>query len=141
MNQADDPAATVERYINAFNEGDPAGLAACFAVPGHILDGMAPHVWSGPSATEDWRRDVLAEAEHLDLNDFRVALDTPLHNAITGDAAYFVAPATMTFKARERKIVQTGATFTVALRKIDGRWLIAAWAWTKGKGGGTGDAS
>jgi hypothetical protein len=25
---------------------------------------MAPHVWHGPTATQDWYRDVLIEREH-----------------------------------------------------------------------------
>jgi hypothetical protein len=59
-----DPMATVRQYIDAFNRGDPEAMEMAFAVPGSILDGMAPHVWHGPTATLDWYRDVLAEGEH-----------------------------------------------------------------------------
>ena len=51
--------AEILRYIDAFNRGDGEGMAAAFAVPGVILDGMPPHVWQGPTATQDWYRDVL----------------------------------------------------------------------------------
>ena len=57
------PLAAVHQYINAFNKGDGKALAAIFTVPGSILDGMAPHVWQGPTATQDWYRDVLVEGE------------------------------------------------------------------------------
>jgi hypothetical protein len=40
--------------IDAFNEGDAKVMATTFTVPGSILDGMAPHVWQGPTATQDW---------------------------------------------------------------------------------------
>jgi hypothetical protein len=60
-----DPVSVIRQYIDAFNKGDASALALCFAVPGSILDGMAPHVWSGPTATQDWYRDALIEAEHL----------------------------------------------------------------------------
>jgi len=53
----------------------------------------------------------------------------PLHNNITGDSAYVVVPATMTFKVGGKQV--TGAFFTVALRKFAEGWRIAAWAWTK----------
>jgi hypothetical protein len=43
-----------------------------------------------------------------------------------------VVPATMTFKLRGEQITQTGAVFTVALRKLSDGWRIAAWAWAKG---------
>jgi len=45
---------------------------------------------------------------------------------------HVVVPATMTFKVRGHQITQTGAMFTVALRKLAGEWRIRAWAWTKG---------
>ena len=43
----DTPLATVHQYLDAFNRGDAEGMAATFAVPGQILDGMVPHVWQG----------------------------------------------------------------------------------------------
>jgi len=55
-----------------------------------------------------------------------------LHNNVTGDSAYVVAPATMTFKVHGKQVTQTGAVFTFALRKLPDGWRIAAWAWAKG---------
>ena len=52
MTQSDDaPLAVVQRYIEAFNRGDVQAMAALCARPMSILDGMAPHVWHGPTAT------------------------------------------------------------------------------------------
>jgi ketosteroid isomerase-like protein len=137
----DDVSATAEQFATALNRLDVEGMVACFTVPSVILDGMAPHVWTGPDAPADWCRDALAEAEHLGASDITVSLDTPLHNTVTDDAAYFVAPATMAFKVRGRQITQTGALLTLALRRVEGRWLISAWTWTKGSGGGFGDVA
>jgi ketosteroid isomerase-like protein len=136
----DNPSATVTRFVDAFNRLDVAEMSATFAVPSFILDGMAPHVWSGPTAAADWCRDALAEADHLGISDFHVTLDAPLHDVATGEAAYFVAPATMRFKVGGQPVTQSGATLTIALKREDGRWLISAWAWTKGAGGGVDDA-
>ena len=55
------------------------------------------------------------------------------NNNVTGESAYVVVPATMTFKLRGKQITQTAAVFTVALRKVTDGWRIAAWAWAKGK--------
>ena len=107
-------------------------MAACFAVPASILDGLAPHVWHGPTACEDWYRDVLAAAEHEGATDYLVTIGTPLHANVTGDSAYVVVPASMTFKLSGKQITQSGATFTLALRKHEDGWRIAAWAWAKG---------
>ena len=127
-----DPMAAVQQYINAFNRGDGEAMGATFAVPGSILDGMAPHVWQGPTASQDWYRDVLLEGEQHGASGYFVTLGEPLHNNVTGDSAYVVVPATMTFKVHGQQVIQTGAIFTVALRKLADGWRIAAWAWTKG---------
>jgi ketosteroid isomerase-like protein len=107
-------------------------MAATFADQAAILDGMAPHLWLGPTATQDWYKDVLAEGEHHGASDYFITLGEPLHNNTTGDAAYVVVPATMTFKVKGKRVTQTGAIFTVALRKLADGWRIAAWAWAKG---------
>jgi ketosteroid isomerase-like protein len=127
-----DPMTTVRQYIDGFNKGDSKAMAAAFAVPGSILDGMAPHVWHGPTATEDWYRDVLVEGEKLGASGFAVALGDARHVNVTGDSAYVVVPASMTFKVHGQHVTQSGATLTVALRKLADGWRIAAWAWAKG---------
>ena len=127
-----DPVAAVRQYIDGFNKGDVKVMAATFAVPGSILDGMAPHVWHGPTATQDWYRDVLIEGKQHGASDYFVTVGEPLHNNVTGDGAYVVVPATMTFKVGGKQVTQSGAVFTVALRKLAEGWRIAAWAWAKG---------
>src|SRR5262245_51736599 len=132
MSSATEPMAAVHQYIAAFNQGDAKAMAAIFAVPGSILDGMAPHVWHGPTATQDWYRDVLVEGELHGASGYVVTLGEPLHNNITGDSAYVVVPATMTFEVHGKQITQSGSIYTVALRKLDTGWRITAWAWAKG---------
>ncbi len=127
-----DPLAAVRQYIDDFNKGDGEAMSSTFAVPGSILDGMAPHVWQGPTASQDWYRDVLIEGEQHGASDYFVTLGEPLHNNITGDSAYVVVPASMTFKINNQQVVQNGAVFTVALRKLADGWRIASWAWAKG---------
>ena len=129
-----DPMAAVRQYIDGFNKGDRKSMAATFADPGSILDGMAPHVWQGPTATQDWYRDVLIEGKQHGASDYFVVLGEPLHNNVTGDSAYVVVPATMTFKVGGKQVTQSGAVFTVALRKLADGWRIAAWAWAWAKG-------
>ena len=127
-----EPMAAVRHYIEGFNQGDVRAMASLCAVPMSILDGMAPHVWHGPTASDDWYRDVLVEGEHVGAADYFVALGEPRHVNITGENAYVVVPTTMTFKVKGKEFTQTGATFTVALRRLNEGWRIAAWAWTKG---------
>ena len=106
---ATDPMAAIDNYLNAFNRGDSEGMAAMFTVPGSILDGMAPHLWQGPTAAQDWYRDVLIEGERHGASGYVVTLGEPLHNNVTGDSGYVVVPASMTFKVQGKQITQTGA--------------------------------
>jgi ketosteroid isomerase-like protein len=127
------PFNAVSEYIAAFNSGDAKAMASHFAASATILDGMPPHVWHGNSASDDWYTDVLDEGKHAGASGYLVTLSTPLHANVTGDSAYVVAPATMSFDLRCDRVTQTGAVFTVALRKSNAVWKIAAWAWAKGK--------
>jgi SnoaL-like domain len=127
------PLEAVRRYIDGFNNGDAEVMAATFDVPGSILDGMPPHIWQGPTATQYWYRDVLTEGELHGASGYFVTLDEPLHENVTGDSAYVAVPATMTFTVGGKQVTQTGAAFTVALHLRSDGWRIAAWAWTKGK--------
>ena len=102
-----DPMAAVRQYVDAFNRGDAAVMATTFT-GGSILDGMAPHVWQGPTATQDWYRDVLIEGKQHGASDYFITLGEPLHNNVTSDNAYVVVPATMTFKLRGQEITQVG---------------------------------
>ena len=137
MTSTIDPMAAVRQYVDAFNDGDAKAMAAACADPMQILDGMSPHVWQGPTASENWWRDVLAEGEHLGASGYRISLGEPRHVDVTGDYAYVVVPATMTFDVRGTQVRQTGAVHTVALRKIGTEWLLTAWAWAKGTAAGS----
>src|SRR5262244_1338627 len=110
-----DPVSAVQQYIEAFNKADVRAMAAMCAEPMPILDGMAPHVWHGAPACQDWYRDVLAEGEHQGAKDYHVTLGKPMHANVTCDAAYVVVPATMTFKLKGKHVTQSGAVFTLAL--------------------------
>ena len=123
------PLAVVHEYIGAFNRGDVNAMAAAFAVPGFILDGMAPHVWQGPNAAREWYADVLREGKENDACGYAVTLGDPSHVFVTGDDAYVVAPATMSFTVHGRPVTQSVATFTAALRRLADGWRIAGWAW------------
>ena len=96
-----------------------------------ILDGMSPHVWQGPTASEDWWS-TCSPRESTGASGYHITLGEPRHVDVTGDYAYVVVPATMTFDLGGREVDQTGSLFTVALRKVDTDWRLSAWAWAKG---------
>ncbi|WP_041782629.1 nuclear transport factor 2 family protein [Mycolicibacterium chubuense] len=122
----------VRRYVDAFNRADASAMTDECADPMQILDGMAPHVWQGESATEQWWRDVQAESAHLGVGNYRILLDEPRHADVHGESAYLVYPASMSFDKDGTRHTQAGSVFTVALRRVAGRWRLAAWSWAKG---------
>jgi ketosteroid isomerase-like protein len=124
--------AAVQASVDAVNEGDAKAMAAACADPMQILDGMSPHVWQGPTAAEDWWSAVLAEASQVGASGYHITLAEPRHVDVPGDYAYVVVPAIMTFDVTGRKVTQTNALFTVALRKADAAWRLSAWAWAEG---------
>jgi ketosteroid isomerase-like protein len=130
----DDALATVHAYLDAFNAGDIDAMANLFAEQGSILDGMAPHLWTGPTAVRDWYRDVMTESAHVGASGYHVTLGDAVHNAVSGASAYVVVPATMTFYRDGEPRTQAGSFFTVALRQQAEGWRVAGWSWTKGTG-------
>ena len=77
-------------------------------------------------------RSAWKQASEKALRDYFITLGEPFHADVTGDNGYVVVPATMTFKVHGQQITQSGATYTVALRKLAAGWRIRAWAWAKG---------
>ena len=75
---------------------------------------------------------MLKEDAHAGAGDYFIALGEPSHVDVAGESGYVVVPATMTFKLRGRQITQSGATYTIALRRLPPGWRIRAWAWAKG---------
>ena len=85
MPSTTDPMGTLRHYIDCFNKGDVKAMAAACDVPMSILDGLPPHVWHGPTATEDWHRDVTVAGDREGATDYFVALGEPRHVNVTGD--------------------------------------------------------
>ncbi|WP_040688292.1 nuclear transport factor 2 family protein [Nocardia vinacea] len=126
------PMAAVRQYVDAFNNGDEKAMVAACADPMQILDGMSPHVWHGPTAAADWWRDALAEGERVGVSGYHIDLGEPRHVDVTGGYGYAVVPVTFSYDFRGEPVTQTGAVFTVALRKVGTDWRLTAWAWAKG---------
>jgi ketosteroid isomerase-like protein len=126
-----DVVATVHKF---FDNLDPkrldTALAACDS-PVSILDEFPPHIWHGPTACADWWQGLLAYDEKSGITDGNAKLGTPWAIEVTGDRAYFVAPAIYTFKQHGKPMEEAHAVFTAALRRTDAGWRITSWTWSK----------
>ena len=100
--------------MNSKPANDALGACAFAAIPrASILDGLPPRAWQGPTAGEDWYRDVLAAGRQEGATVYFVPLGAPRHVDVTGDSVYAVVPATMSFRVRDKQVMQTSSIFTV----------------------------
>jgi ketosteroid isomerase-like protein len=126
-----DAMATVRQFIDGFNKGDVKSAVAACASPVSIVDDFPPYAWQGPTACADWAADFEATAKNEGITDPVVTLQKPRLVDVVGDRAYVVVPASYDYKAKGKKVKESGATFTVALQKLPAGWRITGWAWSK----------
>jgi hypothetical protein len=107
MTFPDDPMMTVRAYVDAFNNGDVDAMAAVCADPMQILDGLAPHVWQGPTAAQDWYADALVEAEHLGVTGLFIGTGEPKHVDVAGDFGYVALRVTFEYNLPSKHVNQT----------------------------------
>jgi ketosteroid isomerase-like protein len=123
--------AAVHRY---FDNLDPKKLQTALAMCDSevsILDEFPPHQWHGPTACADWWKALNAYDDENGITDGSAALGTPWTVDVSGDRAYFVAPATYDYRQHGKPVSEAHAVFTVALRRTQAGWRITGWTWSK----------
>ena len=126
-----DVVAAVHRYFDNLDKDKlETALPVCDSYVS-ILDEFPPHEWHGPTACADWWKAYNAYNEKKGITDATALLGTPWTVDVTGDRAYFVAPATYEYKQHGKPVKESRAVFTVALRRTETGWRITSWAWSK----------
>ena len=129
--EKDDVVAAVHRYLDNLDKDTlETALAMCDSNVS-ILDEFPPHEWHGPTACADWWKAFNDYNEKSGITPGAAPLGTPWNVDITGDRAYFVAPATYEYKQRGKPVKESSAVFTVALRRTAAGWRITGWTWSK----------
>lgn len=126
---ADSPLVPVRAFIDAFNKGDTATVAA--AQRGStlaIIDEVPPHIWLGEKAVDAWLTSLDAYDKAHGRTNGAVTLAQPRVTTVEGARAYVVAPAVYTFK-QKGKPMREPATMTFALHHETAGWKIAGWTW------------
>jgi hypothetical protein len=126
-----DVVAAVHRYFD--NLGKDTLETALGMCDSHvsILDEFPPHEWHGPTACADWWKALNAYDEKEGIAAEAAALGTAWTVDVTGDRAYFVAPATYEYQQHGKPVKESHAVFTVALRRAEAGWRITGWTWSK----------
>jgi ketosteroid isomerase-like protein len=126
-----DPMSTVRRVAIAFNQGNLKAFAALCTSPATVLDDFPPHTWNGPTACTDWANALSALFKKNDVTNETVVFGTPWRVAVTGNLAYVVVPATLTYNQNKKPVKESGSVFTVVLKKTANGWLMSSWAWAQ----------
>jgi SnoaL-like domain len=125
-----DVVASVHKYFDNLGKDMDTALAMCDSHVS-ILDEFPPHEWHGATACADWWKALGAYDEKSGITDETAMLGTPWIVDVSEDRAYFVAPATYTYKQHGKPVQESRAVFTVALRQTQAGWRITAWTWSK----------
>jgi hypothetical protein len=126
-----DVLAAVHHYFDNLDKDTlDAALAVCDSHVS-ILDEFSPHEWHGPTACADWWKAYGAYNDKNGITDTAATLGTPWNVDVAEDRAYFVAPATYTYKQHGKPVKESRSVFTVALRRTEAGRRITGWTWSK----------
>jgi uncharacterized protein (TIGR02246 family) len=125
-----DVFARAQQLVDAWNKNDSAAVAGMVTESIEVIDIFPPYHWSGPHALHDWNEGFAADAKANAVTEPSVELLKPTHVDVSGDHAYLVIPAIYHWKKGTEKMQEKGI-ITSALHKVDQKWRVAAFAWTR----------
>jgi ketosteroid isomerase-like protein len=125
-----DVFARAQQLVDAWNKNDSATVTGLVTESIEIIDVFPPYHWSGPQAMHDWGNDFAADAKVNSVTEPSVELLQPTHVEVRGDSAYLVVPAIFHWKKGGEKMQEKGIV-TSALHKVEQKWRVAAFTWTK----------
>jgi ketosteroid isomerase-like protein len=127
-----DVMAVVKQWDDAFNTGDTKSALAACADQTSIIDDLPPHEWHGAGGCSRWMHDADAFFKKNEMTNVVSTLGKPRHVDVTGDRAYVVVPATLTYTEKGKPVKDKTATVTMALQKSESGWHITGWSWADG---------
>lgn len=133
QSQTTDPQvmAPINRFLEAFNQGDVAGAAAAHAAEADlvIIDEVSPFLWRGVQAFQTWAADLEKDAKARGITDQMVSIGAATRTETDGAGAYVIVPSVYTFKEKG-VAMREAAQMTFTLKKGAAGWLIHGWTWT-----------
>lgn len=124
----DELMAAPRQFIAALDRNDMAAAAKTLTASPSFIDEFPPHAWSGPDALKQWGADYAAANKTGNITGGKVKLGKPFVAQAEGDTGYVVASASETYRQADKRMAET-SRMVFALRREDGAWKIASWAW------------
>jgi ketosteroid isomerase-like protein len=124
----DELMAAPRQFIAALDRNDLNAAAKTLTASPSFIDEFPPHAWSGADAFRQWGTDYAASNKAAKITGGKVKLGAPIVAQAEGDTAYVVASASETYKQDGKRMAET-SRMVFALRREDGSWKIASWAW------------
>jgi ketosteroid isomerase-like protein len=126
-----DVMTTVHQFVEGFNHNNATSVAAACAPDASLIDEFPPHEWHGSGACAKWLSDSGAFNQANGITDMVVTPHKPIHIDITGDRAYVVGRANLSYQMKGTAGKETGSVYTIALVKGTDGWRITGFAWSK----------
>jgi ketosteroid isomerase-like protein len=121
----------VHQFVEGFNKNNATSVASACAADASLIDEFPPHEWHGSGACAKWLSDGGAFNQANGITDMVVTLHKPIHVDITGDRAYVVGRANLSYQMKGTAGKETGSVYTFALVKGTDGWRITGFAWSK----------
>jgi hypothetical protein len=119
--------APAHRLVEAINHPSDKPPAHVFTKDAVVLDDFAPYHWSGKTNGKLWYGELVGNTPETRkaFADMQAVLsvEAPKFARVTGDAGYYVLPATFLFNDSGRRVHQTGQ-WVINVKKVGGEWLI-----------------
>jgi ketosteroid isomerase-like protein len=119
------PISAVLKYTNA---NDTSKLDAYYTSDAVVIDEFAPYVWTGSSAGARWWTSLMAVNRKTSISNMKASMQPVQHFNVSGDKAYVVVPATVSFFYKGKPQKETG-TLTMTLQRSGTDWKIATQTW------------
>jgi len=119
--------APAHKLVEAINHPGKAAPAHVFTKDAVVLDDFAPYHWSGKTNGKVWFGGLVGTTPETrkafaDMQ-AELSVEEPKFARVTGDAGYYVLPATFLFTDSGKRIHQTGQ-WVINVKKVGDEWLI-----------------
>jgi ketosteroid isomerase-like protein len=119
---------SVERFVDAVNNGDAPAALSHFAPDVVIVEDLPPFRWQGPDAGSAWLLAMHKNAETAGLTSIVMRLESTIRVEIDADDAYAVFAGHLKYRGHAAELHSRGCVI-FTLRKAGAKWLIRSLIW------------